>query len=398
VKIPVGAALGVLLALQPAAGTDIWAGPGGGIAFVLAVPRARPQTVYAATDHGGVFASVDAGSTWRLLTRSARPGRIRALAVGRGDLYASDADGRLVVAPGRTTSDPEALHGEILSLAVDRRTSPETLYAGTSRGEVGATRDQGRHWTTTAAFDGQAVVALAVDPRRHHGVVWAGTAGGVFRSVDGGAHWTKRAQLDVRRLVLDPTRRRTLFVVNGGVLRSTDGGRTWLPLAPIHHALSLVIDSTTRPGTVYVGTSYTSVLRSTDGADTWRPASGGLAPLGEVVELAADLRTRPITLYAALSVLGVYRSRDAGVTWVREPTTASAQSIKPAWRAATSASIASIRRITCASSSAKAARRSASRGVPGSTSPRLRASRSAVATSPRETDSGLRMRRCSTYC
>jgi photosystem II stability/assembly factor-like uncharacterized protein len=402
VKIAVGAALGVLLALQPALGAYVWGGPGGGIAFVLAVARARPRTVYAATDHGGIFASVDAGATWRLATRSARPGRIRALAVGRGALYASDADGRLVVASDRgetrTVSDPDTLHGGIMSLAIDRRTSPETLYAGTSRGEVGASSDQGGHWTTSAAFDGQPVVALAVDARRHRGVVWAATAGAVFRSVDGGGRWTKIAGVDVRRLVVDPTRRHTLFVVNGGVLRSIDGGRTWRPLAPIHHALSLVIDSSTRPGTVYVGTSYTSVLRSPDAGDTWRSASGGLAPLGEVVELAVDVRTRPSTLYAGLSVLGVYRSVDAGATWARDAAPASAQSIRPAWRAATSASIASIRRITWASSSAKAARRSASRGVPASTSPRLRASRTAVATRPRETDSGLRMRRCSTYC
>ena len=139
---------------------------------------------------------------------------------------------------------------------------------------------------------------------------------GVFRSTDGGATWRKVNPLAVRKIVVDPTRPRTLFAVHEGVFVSRDGGGTWRRIPSIRYALSLAIDSSTRPGTVYVGTSYTRVLKSTDGGTTWVPADGGLPRLGEVLELAVDTRTRPSTLYCGTSVLGVYWSTNAGESWL----------------------------------------------------------------------------------
>jgi photosystem II stability/assembly factor-like uncharacterized protein len=299
----------------------IWERPGGGMTFTLAVDPSRPGTVYAGTARGGIFASTNRGKNWRRLMFSWRAGRIMALAVdGAGRVYAGLGDGRVLESTDAggswTAAYRSAKPVEVRSLAIDRRTRPMTVYAGTSAGEVVRSTDAGKTWSSSGdGLEGQPVNAVAVDPRRRAGVVWAGTNGGMFRSGDGGAHWRKINPLGVRELALDPTRPHTLFGASGGVSRSMDAGKTWKGMAGIKYALSLVIDSRTRPGAVYAGTSYTSVLKSTDGGDTWAPANAGLSPLGEVVDLAVDTRTTPSTLYAASSHVGVKRSTDGGTSW-----------------------------------------------------------------------------------
>ena len=299
----------------------IWEKPGGGMTFTLAIDPSRRHTVYAGTGRGGIFVSTDRGRSWRRVMFSWRAGRIMTVAVDRhGTVYAGREDGRIIRSTDRgetwKTIYTSPAKVEIHSIALDRRTEPMTIYAGSSAGAVLRSPDAGATWSPSGpGLDGQSVAAVAVDPRRSAGVVWAATAGGVFRSVDGGAHWRKMSSLSLRELLPDPTRRRTLFGTNEGVLRSTDGAKTWKRVGGTRYALSLVADPHTRPGAVFVGTSYESVLRTTDAGDSWAPSNTGLSRLGEVVELAIDTRTRPSTLYAGTSHVGVFRSTDGGITW-----------------------------------------------------------------------------------
>src|SRR3954466_10136610 len=96
----------------------------------------------------------------------------------------------------------------------------------------------------------QAVGALAIS---RTGVLWAGTGeagpgggsityggSGVYRSTDGGKHWTAmglKGSERIGRLVLDPRNEKTIWVAaNGplytpggerGLYKSTNGGRSW---------------------------------------------------------------------------------------------------------------------------------------------------------------------------
>src|SRR5262249_19660457 len=78
-----GALVCVLVASRSVLAAHVWEGPGGGLVFVLAVSPAEPRTIYAGTGRGGIFVSADAGKTWRRLTRTRRPQRVRGLAVDR---------------------------------------------------------------------------------------------------------------------------------------------------------------------------------------------------------------------------------------------------------------------------------------------------------------------------
>ncbi len=313
-----GLALCLVLPFDAVAAMGIWAGPGGGIVFALAPDPSRPGTVYAGAARGGIFQSTDAGRTWRRVTRAPHPTRIEALAVdGAGRIFAGTGSG-ILESPDSgaswTVVTPTSGAEEVESLAVEHGTSSETVYAGTTAGTILESVDGGKTWRAIAPGLPELAVH-AIVPADH--VLWAATNGGIFRGIGRGRGWEKANAFAGRTLVVDRAHPDTILVANEALFRSTDAGVTWSKVPGIRYALSLAIDSSTSPGTVYVGTSYDGVLKSTDGG-AWIPARTGLGALGEVVELAIDTRTEPATLYAATSQLGVYRSTDGGASWLAD--------------------------------------------------------------------------------
>jgi uncharacterized repeat protein (TIGR01451 family) len=104
------------------------------------------------------------------------------------------------------------------------------------------------------------VKALTLDPTNAT-ILYARTAGGVFKSNDGGSNWTDinagLTSVDVRALDIDPTRPNILYVgTAAGVFRSTTGGSSWTAVNAGLSSLSnssLTIDPS-RPERVYIRT------------------------------------------------------------------------------------------------------------------------------------------------
>jgi photosystem II stability/assembly factor-like uncharacterized protein len=254
---------------------------GGRTVAALGVPGQRHEFLIG-VNNGGVWRTTDAGRTWRPIFDEPPTGSIGALAI-------SPSDPRVIyVGSGEGLQRPDLSVGD----------------------GVYRSADGGATWKHVGLADGQQIPALAVDPRDPQRV-FAAVLGhpyganderGVFRTVDGGAHWE-----------------RVLW-------RNHDTGAMQVLLAPNDaHRVYAVLWSARQPpwegpGGSLVRAENNGLWMSADGGNTWKPLTTGLP--GAAEELGriglAISASRPERMYAVLGArtgAGLYRSDDAGEHW-----------------------------------------------------------------------------------
>jgi photosystem II stability/assembly factor-like uncharacterized protein len=262
-----------------------------------------------------------------------------------------------------TFAGPTNIGGRLTALAVDPA-NVSHLWAGAAAGGVFVSSDGGLFWTPT--FDGQPLLpigAIATHPTDSN-VVYVGTgeangAGysydgdGVYRTTDGGASW-EHLGLDatrrIARIAIDPLDPQRVFVAaaggvyvpdeNRGVYRSVDGGAHWtrvLFVTTTAGAIDVAIDPS-NPSRIYAAIwehystaeewiaagVHSGIWSSSDGGDTWTLLANGLpAPAPNVGRIGlAVAASHPQTVYALYisdpgSLLGVYKTTNAGASWFR---------------------------------------------------------------------------------
>src|SRR2546427_771586 len=169
---------------------------------------------------------------------------------------------------------------------------------------------------TNTGRDGGPVLALAIDPRTST-TLYAGTAGGVFKTDDGGVNWravtTGLTNLIVRNLAIHPQIPATIYAgtSGGGVFQSLDGGTSWRAIntgLPKGDVGAVAINPQT-PTTVYAGIFLgmsRGVFRSTDGGDNWR-----VLVSGSVTSLANGSQD-PDIIYCAIWSAWINKDNDGG--------------------------------------------------------------------------------------
>ena len=235
-----------------------------------------------------------------------------------------------------------------------------TFYFGSVDGGVWKTTDAGVVWTPI--FDSQPIAsigALAVAPSDPN-TIYAGTGeadirtdlssgNGVYKSTDAGRTWTHVGLENTRqisRIVVDPQDANTVYVgalghaygpnEQRGVYKSTDGGTHWtkvLDRGPEIGIASLAICST-NPKLLFATawhayrppwSNYATVdgpgsglYRSEDAGKTWSLLSGNGLPDGDWGRAGVDVAPDGRRVYALISAkkAGLYRSDDGGNTWV----------------------------------------------------------------------------------
>ncbi len=260
--------------------------------YTLAIDPAVPTTLYAGTEAGGVFKSVDGGLSWVPINTGMTNRKI----------------GALVIDPLQQT----------------------TIYAGTygndgTNGAAYKSVDGGRTWTDISRVMGGAyVLSMAIDPRTPS-TVYAGTSHGVFRSTDGGEGWQAlNSGLSddpyILELFVDPLTPANLYALDfnaspsgPGIAKSTNGGEDWsLIETDFWDVSSFAVDPLT-PTTLYAGT-WTDLHKSMDGGRTWNTLDFGLDRYHHITALAID-PTKPATVYAALRDQDIFKSTDGGKSW-----------------------------------------------------------------------------------
>ncbi|HEY6854554.1 MAG TPA: hypothetical protein VI139_09905, partial [Gemmatimonadales bacterium] len=234
---------------------------------------------------------------------------------------------------------PTNVGGRVRSMAIDPR-NPSRLLAGSASGGLWISEDAGLTWRANMDFfPNLSVSALVFDPVDTN-VVYLGTgeasAGlvgvGAFKSTDSGNTWSFLAATNVdtnpdwrfvNRLAVHPAQPQVLLagVTNndfqgGGIYRSTDGGATWSKVSNVR-ALDLAFDPN-NPANAVAGPDDGTILYSRDGGLTWQHTAA-LAP-GATTRTRAEIafsRSQAGLVYASFDNHKgeVWRSSDAGATW-----------------------------------------------------------------------------------
>jgi photosystem II stability/assembly factor-like uncharacterized protein len=235
---------------------------------------------------------------------------------------------------------------------------PRRLYAGIEPAGLFRSDDEARTWrevdtlnahstseTWQPAGGALALHSIAADPHVDGRLFCAVSAGGVYRSDDGGATWLPRnegvraeflpntrplAGHCVHKLLVHPTRPGRLYQQNHcGVYRSDDAGDTWIEItndlpSDFGYVMALV---GTNPDIAFVVPEESSHMRTTVGGRltvyrtrnagaSWHPLTHGLPQRNAYVSLLRDAmasdRLDPPGIYFGTSSGHVFASRDTG--------------------------------------------------------------------------------------
>ena len=200
---------------------------------------------------------------------------------------------------------------------------PDTLFLGTSSGEVYVSTDAAKSWTLPrngAPFPGYIVDNLLIDRKsRLWAASWGLWDGGVIAvSEDRGRTWSRRDKgledFSVRAIAVDPND--ADFVVVGGltgVYRSTDGGLEWEQISDQVNVESLAIDPRSRDR-IYVGT-WRQGIRTEDGGKSWKLINTGMVLDTDMFSITVDAKNADNLWVATCG--WVYNTKDRGDNWTR---------------------------------------------------------------------------------
>ncbi|HEU4642198.1 MAG TPA: glycosyl hydrolase [Gemmatimonadaceae bacterium] len=249
----------------------------GGRSVAVAGSAARPREFWLGTTGGGVFKTTDGGIDWEPVTDKYFGGTIGAIGVsesnpdivyvGTGEYdirgNVSHGDGVWKTTDGGKTWTHVGLENtrQIARVKVDPK-NPDVVYVGAfghvwkanaDRG-VYKTTDGGKTWKKILFVDDSTgVTDLVLDPndpntlyaafwtawRRPWTLVSGGSGSGIYKSTDGGEHWTELTHnkglptgiIGNIGITVSPANSQRLWALieadSGGVFRSDDGGKTW---------------------------------------------------------------------------------------------------------------------------------------------------------------------------
>src|ERR1700721_2210452 len=230
----------------------------GGRATGVAGVVSEPNTYYFGASTGGLWRSIDGGTSWKSLWDDFPE--------------AAAAVGAVAVAP----SDPKIVYAGPGEINIRGNVAPGNgLYKST---------DAGKTWRFSGLRDSQVIGRIIVDPSDSNIVLVAAlghTFGdnqerGVFRSTDGGANWKKVLYVDAKTgasdVAFDPNNPKILYAGMWQAYR--------------------------KPWIMESGGPGSGLYKSFDGGEHWRRLTGGGLPAGFLGRINGARTSAPKGVYA----------------------------------------------------------------------------------------------------
>ena len=290
-------------------------------------------------------------SQWQALGPSNIGGRVRAIAFdprSPSRMLAGTASGGLWISPDGGTSwrpNQDFLPNLSVTTIVFDPVNADVVYLGTgeaSGGLVGVgafkSTDGGNTWqylvstNTDLNADWRFVNRLAVHPAQPNVLLAAltnngRTSGAVYRSIDGGANWTRVSTAKALDIAFDPHNPSNAIagLDDGAVLYSRDAGITWTRTAKLVPSPS-GRNNTARIEIAFARSQASVAYASVDNAkgEVWRSGDAGASwqqlstpeHLGAQGDYANAIWVDPTDAnHVVVAGLDVYQSRDAGATF-----------------------------------------------------------------------------------
>lgn len=254
---------------------------------VLLADPTDPRTIYLGSQGNGLYYTYDRADSW-WQSRPIPAGTINAVAVPSDaalrctvyiastiQIFKSTDCGRYWEQVYVDTRRKE----QVLSLAVHLKKT-QTVYAGLTTGDLIRSEDGGKRWETVARLPGR-ITRLLPHTLNHDTIYITIDKRGVWRTIDGGKTWQDMSEglkvykgsLDIKSIVIDPTRPETVIVATPyGLIRTIDGGTVWAPLRlitpPGKANISSIALNPSNTAELYY-TTDTTLLRSSDAGETW---------------------------------------------------------------------------------------------------------------------------------
>jgi photosystem II stability/assembly factor-like uncharacterized protein len=249
----------------------------GGRAVAVAGLPGNPTTFYFGAVNGGIWKTTDAGVVWQPIFDDQHIASIGALAVAPSD--------------------------------------PKTIYACTGESDIRSDMssgdgiyksvDGGQSWSNVGLRETRQISRIVVDSQNAD-VVYVAALGhayaanderGVYKTTDGGMHWTKvldqGAEIGAADLAIATNKSKVLFAT------------TWRARRP--------------PWTTYapLGGPGSGLFRSVDGGQSWSQLKSGGLPEGDWERSGVAVSSDGKRIYALVDAkkAGLYRSDDGGDTW-----------------------------------------------------------------------------------
>jgi len=213
---------------------------------------------------------------------------------------------------------------------------------------------KGMQYRLVGPFRGGRVLTVAGIPGDPQTYYFGAASGGVWKSIDGGAHWTpqfdKEDTASIGSIAVAPSDPNIIYVGTGegclrgnisygdGIYRSNDAGKTWkkLGLGDTQHIPKVLVDPRNPDAVLVAALGHAfgpnadrGVFRTADGGKTWtkvlyvddRTGATDLAyaPSNPNIVFAAmyQVERKPWTFASGGPGSGLYRSTDGGLTWAK---------------------------------------------------------------------------------